>query len=127
MFPRPRPDPPIVKALPPARPLSISRDLAASVFRSETAEPLGRSSGALDLCEALADTVSLGLQVLEVLLERCRLFVPSREPALEAERMPAAPAALVVAVVPTAAAAVLRATAAAAAVAFVAPVSAATR
>jgi hypothetical protein len=24
MFPRPRPDPPIVKALPPARPLSIS-------------------------------------------------------------------------------------------------------
>jgi len=72
-------------------------------------------SGLLQLFQALPHTLGLGLEVIQATLERFRLFPPGREPALEAERMPAAAVVLMVAVVPRTAAAVLPVTAVAAA------------
>lgn len=84
---------------------------------------LGRYSGLPQFLKALPDARGLGLQVLQVLLERCRLFLSGRKPAVEAEGMRAAPAVLPV--VPTAAAAVLPVMRAAVAVLPVVPTAAA--
>ena len=65
-------------------------------------------SGPPQLCQAFPHTLYLGLEVLQVTLERLRLFAPASEPALEAERMCSAVAAFPVGVDVSAAAAVLR-------------------